>query len=378
MHLNITIKKVCLLFLLFLTTSISAQRYFSGVLLDIQTLLPISNVNIFYGDSGIGTVSNNEGAFELTIPKNISTQKLQFKHLSYKEFSMDASIDETIYLEPSVFELEEVVIGNHKEIYDGLIADLDAYEETVSFCENFFYKEFLKEDNEYVNYVEAIGVCTISSKGARNLYVKGKRQTKDNSIGFLDFRSNVYNLFKKVDLVRKSQVIGRSLVNKNTYKITLKSIENNQVYDVYAEKGTYHILKIVSNTLNNQMDLVSSSQKGFFSGKVIDVNIYQQGTVTEIDFKRVKGESYIHKIAYKVKMCMQSKDKNIKVDYSWDRFYLNTGFYTGYRSFNSYLRLTEKSNFFEKQVVNNIIDWSAENRVLPIENELEILNVLQW
>lgn len=378
MHINITLKGACLLLLFFTSQSVISQKYFHGVLEDAQTLLPVGNVNIFYGDSGIGTVSNNEGAFELIVPENTPEQQLHFKHLIYKEITVDNALGEVIYLEPSVYELEEVLVSGYDKVYDELIVSLDKISANTSFCEKFFYKEFLKENNEYVNYVEALGVCVISSKGVRNIYVKGKRQTEVNSIGFVKFNSNVYNLFKKVDLVRKSKVINRKLINKTTYKITLKSLEDNHIYDVYAEKGTYTILKIISNTLNDQMDLVSSSQKGFYLGQVIDVNIYQQGMVTEIDFKKVNGENYIHKIAYKVKMCMQSKDKSLAVDYMWDRFYLNTGFYTGYRSFNSYTRLTDRSNFFEKKVVNNIIDWSAENRVLPIDNELEILNVLDW
>lgn len=61
-----------------------------------------------------------------------------------------------------------------------------------------------------------------------------------------------------------------------------------------------------------------------------------------------------------------------------DRFYLNTGFYDQVVYFEDYTRLTERDNFFDKKIINNIIDWGAENSVLLIESELEALNVLKW
>lgn len=378
MNINNYLSGVCTFLLFFITTSVNSQNYFQGVLVDIETLLPINNVNIFYGNSGIGTVSNSEGAFELIIPENIPQQKLNFKHLSYKALFIDNTDEETIYLEPFIFELEEVVLGDFFKIHTKLVESIDEYSSKTSFCEKFFYKEFVKEDDEYVNYVEALGVCHINSKGNRNVYVRGKRQTENKSIGFVKFSSNIHNLFKKVDLVRKSEVLNRVLINKTTYKITLRSLENNTIYEVYAEKGTYNILKITSNTINNQMELVESSQQGYYAGEFIKVNIYQQGASTEIDFKMVNGDRYINKIVYKVKLCVQTKDKSLKLTYSWDRFYLNTGFFNGVRNFNRYTRLTDRTNFFEKKIINNILDWSAENRVLPVENELEILNVLHW
>tara|TARA_B100000809_G_scaffold90011_1_gene88513 strand:+ start:187 stop:1323 length:1137 start_codon:yes stop_codon:yes gene_type:complete len=378
MNINSTLKIVCALFLFFLTASINSQNYFQGILLDAETLSPIDNVNVFYGNSGIGTVSNSEGLFELIIPEGIPREKLNFRHLSYEQLSLDNIVEETIYLVPSVFELEEVVIGDFLKVQKDLLGSFEKNTSKISSNEKFFYKESLKENDQYVNYVEALGVCSINPKGNREVYIRGKRQTEDKSIGFVKFSSNIHNLFKKVDLVRKSEVLKRVLINESTYKITLKSLENNNIYEVYAEKSSYNILRITSNTINNQMELIASSQRGYYAGKFVNVNVYQQGSSTDIDFKMVKGKRYINKIVYKVKLCMQTKDQSLKRTYSWDRFYLNTGFFDGFVNFEAYTRLTERSNFFDEKIVNNILDWSAENKILPIENELEILNVLNW
>ena len=98
MHINIILKGACLLLLFFTSQSVISQKYFHGVLEDAQTLLPVGNVNIFYGDSGIGTVSNNEGAFELIVPENTPEQQLHFKHLIYKELTVDNALDKVTKL----------------------------------------------------------------------------------------------------------------------------------------------------------------------------------------------------------------------------------------------------------------------------------------
>ncbi|WP_139959409.1 carboxypeptidase-like regulatory domain-containing protein [Flavicella sediminum] len=378
MKFNFPNQRVFVLLFLFLTTSIFSQKALTGKLLDIETLLPIDDANIYYGDTGIGTVTNAEGVFEVILPPNTPKQALYFSHVNYKTTSVFIKKDETIYLEPNIHQLEEVVLLNLPNALDLLMKSMQQNRSEKSYCEQFFYKEFLKENEEYINYVEALGLTYVNSRNVRDVYVRGKRQTENKSAGFVKFSSNIHNLFKNVDLIKRSEVISRRLLDNKTYKITLQSLENNKVYDVYAEKGTYNILKIISDDLNDQLTTRSSSQRGYYKAQFINANIYRQGSRVEIDFKFIKGKQYISKIDYKLKVCMVSNDQLIKLNYFWDRLYLNTGLYEGLPNLDNYTRLTEKSNFFEKDITNNILDWSAENRVLPLDHEMEILNDLHW
>ena len=98
------------LFFFFLTFSLSAQ--IKGVVKDSLSGEPIPYVNIWVENESIGTISEIDGTFILEAPSNKS---IVFAILGYKKKTLLASQTATVSLQPTVFNLKEMVIVNKKE-----------------------------------------------------------------------------------------------------------------------------------------------------------------------------------------------------------------------------------------------------------------------
>ena len=112
--------------------SLFAQTYsISGYVLDSKTNEPIKNVNIYVIDANIGTITNTDGYFLLTI-KEYDIEKnleLNIKMIGYehKSFHLDLLNNKIelgkIYLKIKSLELESVHIHSHKNTTN-LISDI--------------------------------------------------------------------------------------------------------------------------------------------------------------------------------------------------------------------------------------------------------------
>ncbi len=108
-----------------------------GVILDIETTLPIPNV--FVSDSlGLTTtLSGEDGIFEISI---LDSSMLQFSHIGYKKLSLNTALFyqenmDTIYLDPLNEELEEIILmqGDYEQFKkDFLALDRDSFETNVT------------------------------------------------------------------------------------------------------------------------------------------------------------------------------------------------------------------------------------------------------
>lgn len=98
-----------LMFLLLITNSLEAQTL-KGIVIDSETNKPVPFVNIGVLDKNIGTVSDINGKFSLTLKES---ETVRFSSIGYesfaKSFSEDA-LDLSIKLKPSTTMLSEVVI----------------------------------------------------------------------------------------------------------------------------------------------------------------------------------------------------------------------------------------------------------------------------
>lgn len=107
------------LFLIFVLMNLMTygQKKVSGIIVDKELKSKIAYVNIGIENKGVGTVSDENGVFELNIPENFENSILTFSHLGYEKYTINISeIQEgsTITLVPKVNELEEVIIKSTK------------------------------------------------------------------------------------------------------------------------------------------------------------------------------------------------------------------------------------------------------------------------
>lgn len=111
--------KACILFALFLTlSSISAQcqEKISGVVFDGLTNEPLVGVNIRIKDKMIGTVTDIEGSFSLTVSED--DNHLVFSYVGYEEMevALDGRTFIRVSLSPSMATLSEMVVVGYGTI----------------------------------------------------------------------------------------------------------------------------------------------------------------------------------------------------------------------------------------------------------------------
>ncbi|AKA36191.1 carboxypeptidase-like regulatory domain-containing protein [Flagellimonas lutaonensis] len=116
------IKYLLALFLAcFCATGLSAQKDYKGRVIDAKTKEPIPYVNIGIVDAGVGTVSDEEGLFHLSLDKNLfkPDTPVLFSALGYKSFkiplrSVPRLFNEypDIAMQPTTLELNEVVVSD--------------------------------------------------------------------------------------------------------------------------------------------------------------------------------------------------------------------------------------------------------------------------
>jgi Cu/Ag efflux protein CusF len=356
-----------------------SQQVYHGVLLDSLTMKPVYDAVVYSNVTSASFTSDESGRFEIKTDKNSKKVTIYTDHIGYETKMISFHDRDTIFLNERVFLLEEVVLDNLSNILDN-ISDAVSVSHVVerSYCEDFFFRETLKENDNYINFIEAVGTTNVLKSGHKSIYIKAKRQTENYAEAFVNFASNIHHVFNKVSakIVMNSKAINHEKIDDNTRRLTIKSGENDRLYDIYVNTDTNRIVKMISNDLNNQFDTKYNSQKIFYGGQDLRFDVYKQGMNIEAYFKTEDGKQYIDKIKYEFKVCLFNRTKNVKLTYLWDKEYISKKIDTQERNLDSLTHLTERANFFQKKINNDYVDWEEENKYLPID--IAVLDGFHW
>ena len=213
-------KIITIVLLLIANFAFSQSKTITGVIKDITSSLPVESVSIGVSNSNLGTISNEEGKFRITLPA--TSNKIEFSHLYYKIESYTVKQNDTeieIFLTPKSFVLDEVVI-NHKPGKELLVDAVNASKEKLekSILLNTYYREFVNVDGKYTAFSDGLIDYYVKRRsGASDLEVKQsrvvdlrdagatERQKAIQSMNFNDVREavvNAYN-FKGLDKLLK-------------------------------------------------------------------------------------------------------------------------------------------------------------------------------
>ena len=375
--------KIKRIFFILLMCSIAktglSQQVFHGVLLDSLTSKPIFDAIVYSNATNDGFTSDRNGHFQIHTNKKLSKFTIYTDHIGYESKMISFQNNDTIFLNERVFLLEEIVLDNLSNILNNVS---DAFSVSHSsehaYCEEFFFRESLKENDKYVSFIEAVGVTNVRKSGHKGIYIKGKRQTVNMAEAFVNFTSNIHHVFEKVSAqnVLNSKAISHDKIDEDTRLLKIKSLKNNRFYDLYVNTETNKIEKMISNDLNNQMSFKSNSQKIYYNGKDLRFDVFKQGMNIEASFKTIEGHQYIDKIQYQFKVCLFNRTNNVKVTYFWNKEYFAKNPDTEIRDFNKYTHLTERSNFFQQKIFNKDVNWENERKYIPFEDN--ILEGMQW
>lgn len=105
--------KFSTLILFLFALSAFSQIELKNKVMDISTLLPLENASIYIKNTTIGTVSNSDGKFVLTVPREYEKDTLIVSSIGFKSYKVlvnefDNSLE--IYLEEDVASLDEIIL----------------------------------------------------------------------------------------------------------------------------------------------------------------------------------------------------------------------------------------------------------------------------
>ncbi|MFM9989142.1 carboxypeptidase-like regulatory domain-containing protein [Flavobacterium sp.] len=152
-------KNICLLLLvIFSFKGFSQEKQTIYYLQDIISKKPIENATISIKNSNFGTISNEEGAFQIAVK---SDSEISISHLEYKKYSLKLSdLDndsKIIYLEQNTLELEDVIVT--KEPIEQLLLkaiNISKSKFNKPIVLNTYYREFLKVNDKYTRFTDGL------------------------------------------------------------------------------------------------------------------------------------------------------------------------------------------------------------------------------
>lgn len=172
---------------------------FKGRVIDREEkdVLPYTSISIL--QSNIGTISNNDGDFELKIPEEMKQDTVIFSCLGYRQYRQP--INEitnelfTIYLQPTSVQLKEIKITviNPQEIINKILNKISLNYSREPEIMTSFYREVLKQDNKYIDVAEAILEIRKSSYDNsftqdKVKFIKGRKSLNVMPFKYVDFK----------------------------------------------------------------------------------------------------------------------------------------------------------------------------------------------
>ena len=107
------IKHTFSLLILFISLNAVSQTELKSKVVNFMTYEPLENASIYIENSTIGSVSNTDGKFVLSVPQELVNDTLVISSIGFKSFRIlvnDFVNDEDIFLEEDIASLDEVLI----------------------------------------------------------------------------------------------------------------------------------------------------------------------------------------------------------------------------------------------------------------------------
>ncbi len=145
-------------------TTVPELRYFTveGIVYDRYSKEPLSSASVNIKDAGIGTVTNMDGRFRITLSDSLLHSTIHISHLGYENTEINAAIVADKYsdfeLEPKFITLQEVVIRavNPMQAVQKMIQAREQNYATTPVYSTAFYREGVEHKKRNVDLTEAV------------------------------------------------------------------------------------------------------------------------------------------------------------------------------------------------------------------------------
>lgn len=165
--------------------------------LDEKEALPYTSFSVI--NSNIGTISNIDGEFELKIPDKLIDDTVVVSCLGHKQYRIPVNkiTDEEvcIFLQTTSIQLNEIMVTviNPQDILVRILSKIPLNYPCDPKIMTAFYREVLKQDNNYIDIAEAVLEIRKASydnsfSEDKVKYLKGRKSMNVKSFKFVDFK----------------------------------------------------------------------------------------------------------------------------------------------------------------------------------------------
>ena len=278
---------VILLFLVSL--SIHSQIELKGKIVDFTNLLPIENASVYIKNTTIGTVSNTDGKFVLTVSERFANDTLVISSIgfkSYKSAVKDFDVSQDIFLEEDIASLDEVVLiaeprpttGN--DIVLKAIEKLERNLPDSSYLQKGFLRHKERNSKEFKWLIESAITVYDSGYAAKSEdYLKVNVDEVRKSYDLRD----VDSLFTYVSYRNQ---------NSKSSRLSLKDINRDDVSKeqlIKAIKWNDNRINGLQNIFQGKLNLLRNSKdnNSLFGESVLKTHQFQLDTILVDDGRKV-------------------------------------------------------------------------------------------
>jgi len=260
------LKFIRIFFVLFFAFSnaVIGQRDYKGRIIDVDTNLPIPYVNIGVLEKGIGTVSDEEGLFHLSLNESKLSYKdsVQFSSMGYQTLKEGVADLEFVYneyseilMQPESVELNEVVVTNRGAFE---VSDVVGYQ---NYGENTFgyWKDNIALGGELATKIRI-------KKGLRKLNTLFF-EVFDNPSDSVLVRVNLYDMGKTKSVNGKNLNESNNNILYTIYPTTKLAVVDLTPYSIYVRNDFFVSLELLKVYGDEPIGLViaASVDKGTYS-----------------------------------------------------------------------------------------------------------------
>lgn len=134
----------------------------SGTVYDLFSKEAISSATVSMVDISVGTVTNRNGRFRITLPDSLLNTTVRISHVGYESLEFEAhpglGLQAVFTLEPKIVSLQEVVVRvvNPKQSIKDMLDSRKRNYATSPVCLTAFYREGVEHKKRNVDLTEAV------------------------------------------------------------------------------------------------------------------------------------------------------------------------------------------------------------------------------
>ncbi len=316
----------------------------SGIVKDKQTRKKLVAVNVSIPQTGIGTVTNDDGYFSIKIKDSLQAKKLQISHIGYVNLMYPIGrkdMEEVeLFLRPDANVLAEVTVlgGDARALVEEAISKIS---ENYPMKENLltgFYREIIRKRRRYINISEAVIYIyktpyTHGDERDRVQIYKGRKLLSQKAGDTLAVKlEGGPNLSLHIDLVKNNDLMFDE-TEMNNYSFRFGEpvmIDNKPHYEVkfqpqfllpyalyygslYIDKET----KTVSRAkFNLNMDDRTKATRAMLRKKPFGLRFKPQKMTFLVAYKKHNGRSYLNYFRNEVRFKCDWKRRLFSTSYT--------------------------------------------------------------